>query len=1195
MKRFLLSVIMLGSVLILRAQNGYWEEAKGPYGGRVAVVPTHTNVVYAHHAFSDNRSDDYGEHWERIFITEVDSTDYGEEELIIGAAGNFYKIVSYFDGNSSIVRKLFISNDEGQSWVVKNNDLPFYRVLEASSGILLGLDPPNGKIFRSSNSGATWQVVYNSFFPLIFGSSYISAAPNGKILLSSYVSNEFLYSENDGLTWLEGETPSVFSHSYLASSGTILVVEELGEPLSDLYRSADAGSTWDTTTFNLGPNGYLNNIVNLNNGNLLLSSGSNLFTSDNDGITWNPLPVSAEQAYGFSINFALPNGDIIGVHKEALVRSSDGGTNWSFSAFGMQHAAVKALKITSESVQFAVTDAGLWKTVDDGETWNRLLLDTSTVFLYNTHPLALINEDSFIVSMGKNIWASVVGGQSFGNLTPSGELSRGPVFAASNGQLFCTSSGGVMRMDGFGGGWSISISDAALDNFEDHPSGDLYAMTSPLDYSSQNKKLWHSDDAGETWEEVNTLSISPVSRMNLHIDKNGKLYVTGYYDHANKVAISEDGGLSWVYKTIPNIYSTGEIVANSLGQIFTTVHLQEPSVLTSADQGDSWYYLPSFLDNSGTFNDLVLSPDGRLYVNGNEIMSRSRTSTEQGAYIRGQVSKDADVDCSTLDAQEPVKNWVVKLDGENTYYNSTNEYGKYTFFVDTGLYTVTTLAPQNLWWSLCDSVQEIDAKELLNVDTANFVALALADCPLMTVNVGIPQLRRCFDNEIYLEYCNQGTEPADSAWVDILLDPYLSFVSSAQPHEILGVNFIRFLLGDVSSGDCGQFQLTIYVDCDSTILGQTHCITAHGFPDTLCTTVPNWSGANIEATVSCQDSTLQFNLKNTGSAHSQTLDYIIIEDDVVLMTGQQDYDIAEDLVLNVAANGSTWRIESEQEPGHPFSNLALAFAEGCGGFNSLGYINQFTVNGIQPSWHRMCVENTGSYDPNDKQGFPIGVGSEHNIRPGQTIDYLIRFQNTGTDTAFTVLIRDTLSTFLDPINIRPGASSHPYTWDLSGQGVIQFIFNNILLPDSNVNEATSHGFVQFSIAPYVDVPLGSVIQNNAAIYFDFNLPVITNTTWHTIEKSPLISATHPVPSIVESELEVWPNPFSERTNIHVQKATRGKLTLNVFNSLGNLVVQKAVIGPDIELNTKNLPKGLYWAEIRNLQGEIVGSVKLLRQ
>ncbi|MBK8427474.1 MAG: hypothetical protein IPL27_16535 [Lewinellaceae bacterium] len=84
---------------------------------------------------------------------------------------------------------------------------------------------------------------------------------------------------------------------------------------------------------------------------------------------------------------------------------------------------------------------------------------------------------------------------------------------------------------------------------------------------------------------------------------------------------------------------------------------------------------------------------------------------------------------------------------------------------------------------------------------------------------------------------------------------------------------------------------------------------------------------------------------------------------------------------------------------------------------------------------------------------------------GEEIEYLIRFQNTGTDTAFTVMIMDTISTLFDITSLRPGASSHPYTFNLLGQGVAQFVFSNIMLPDSNVNEVASHGFVKLTIAP----------------------------------------------------------------------------------------------------------------------------------
>ena len=133
---------------------------------------------------------------------------------------------------------------------------------------------------------------------------------------------------------------------------------------------------------------------------------------------------------------------------------------------------------------------------------------------------------------------------------------------------------------------------------------------------------------------------------------------------------------------------------------------------------------------------------------------------------------------------------------------------------------------------------------------------------------------------------------------------------------------------------------------------------------------------------------------------------------------------------------------------------------------------------------------TGSFDPNDKSVFPEG-----DIRiKDSTLQYLIRFQNTGTDTAFTVLITDTMSALLDLETLEVLASSHPMTFQINNNNVLEFTFSNILLPDSNVNESASHGSLMYSIRQNVSNLIGDTIENTANIYFDFNAPVITNTT-----------------------------------------------------------------------------------------------------
>jgi uncharacterized repeat protein (TIGR01451 family) len=132
----------------------------------------------------------------------------------------------------------------------------------------------------------------------------------------------------------------------------------------------------------------------------------------------------------------------------------------------------------------------------------------------------------------------------------------------------------------------------------------------------------------------------------------------------------------------------------------------------------------------------------------------------------------------------------------------------------------------------------------------------------------------------------------------------------------------------------------------------------------------------------------------------------------------------------------------------------------------------------------------GAFDPNDKQATP--QLSPLQVSNGEFIDYTVRFQNTGTDTAFNIVITDTLHANLDAGTLELAASSHNCKATVDSN-VVYFEFLNILLPDSNVNEPLSHGFVSFRIKPAPTVTVNTVISNKAAIYFDYNAPVITNT------------------------------------------------------------------------------------------------------
>ncbi|MCW5898017.1 MAG: DUF11 domain-containing protein [Flavobacteriales bacterium] len=152
---------------------------------------------------------------------------------------------------------------------------------------------------------------------------------------------------------------------------------------------------------------------------------------------------------------------------------------------------------------------------------------------------------------------------------------------------------------------------------------------------------------------------------------------------------------------------------------------------------------------------------------------------------------------------------------------------------------------------------------------------------------------------------------------------------------------------------------------------------------------------------------------------------------------------------------------------------------------------------------------TGAYDPNDKLARTNSGGTAYWVlEQDEWIDYTIRFQNTGTDTAFNVVITDTLPPNLDPGTIIVGAASHNFTWELRDAGTLKFYFPNILLPDSNINEPRSHGFVGFRIRPRLPLLPGDEIENIANIYFDFNPPVITEPSVLTVVVPPLLVDVH---------------------------------------------------------------------------------------
>ena len=165
-----------------------------------------------------------------------------------------------------------------------------------------------------------------------------------------------------------------------------------------------------------------------------------------------------------------------------------------------------------------------------------------------------------------------------------------------------------------------------------------------------------------------------------------------------------------------------------------------------------------------------------------------------------------------------------------------------------------------------------------------------------------------------------------------------------------------------------------------------------------------------------------------------------------------------------------------------------------------------TVDSLN-NFSNKCVPLGLPYDPNNKIVNAPTLETNGNTAPDSKLTYRVNFQNTGTAPAINVYILDTISDNLNLETIKILASSHEMTPRMVADRVVRFNFKNINLPDSNANEPKSHGFFIYSIEMKDSLAVGTEIYNTAHIYFDYNAPIITNTTYNIVYVAPEVPDT----------------------------------------------------------------------------------------
>ncbi|MEO1418834.1 MAG: T9SS type A sorting domain-containing protein [Bacteroidota bacterium] len=493
----------------------------------------------------------------------------------------------------------------------------------------------------------------------------------------------------------------------------------------------------------------------------------------------------------------------------------------------------------------------------------------------------------------------------------------------------------------------------------------------------------------------------------------------------------------------------------------------------------------------------VGSPRAALLPNGSpDSYGHVRVFGYNKKVVKVIVKQDQNNDCLGGNTEPGVENIPLTFTlGNQSITNYTNGAGELDIVLNSVTYDVSLNLASHPYFTACTLSQQI-VLDTSTVDTTvvEFVLQKTLDCPHLTAEIFAPFIRRCFPGYYSIKFCNNGTSLAQNAYLELDLDPELTFTTGSFPLIAQNGNLLTFALGDILPGACSTLRVDFHENCQS-ILGQVHCSAVHIFPDSVC------SGGFTRGAIKgkCQGDTLQFIIKDVAQNLPVALPYHVV-------TGAS---VADSGFLNFMVNAQDTLAYPTATYSEPYQ---LIMAPGNADYHTVTGLFTCQNLGTNALLHTPtspfefedtdCQPNIGSYDPNDKQATPVGTGPEHQIAPGSLLEYLIRFQNTGTDTAFFVNILDTLPEQVVPSSLRVRAASHTYTQFEdslpNGRTVYRFSFDPILLPDSATDLAMSQGYIKFAIQMKDSLPIGTKIENTASIYFDYNLPIKTNRTLQTL-------------------------------------------------------------------------------------------------
>lgn len=277
---------------------------------------------------------------------------------------------------------LWTSGDRGLTWralTSVQDYLPLTAFCAGPDGALF-VASQNAGILRSTDEGATWQIVYSG--P---GVQAITVAPDGTALAGT-IDGKLLASRDAGVTWENAQSPcenqailaivpsTTYAQDHTVLMGSSLVSAGAGDARVILWRSTDGGATWRQLTAQSTdarwldicmPSGVAENAAS----QAILATGPYclrpLRRAKDVWISTHVDPNGANTLSVVAINEIDNNGMIFAATGAGIYRSIDGGRTWQQFREGLASASFVSIVATREesvNTLYALSLGGvLWK------------------------------------------------------------------------------------------------------------------------------------------------------------------------------------------------------------------------------------------------------------------------------------------------------------------------------------------------------------------------------------------------------------------------------------------------------------------------------------------------------------------------------------------------------------------------------------------------------------------------------------------------------------------------------------------------------------------------------------------------------------------------------------------------------------------------------------------------------------------